>query len=176
MKRRLPLQRRWRLPLVALSLALGMSGSVAHSGESAQHLAFSEHFAAYDVAPRAFDRADGAVDLAQIDPPVESSAPVASQALGEGTASYYGRRFNGSRTASGETFDMRAFTAAHRTLPFGSKVRVTNLENDRSVVVRINDRGPFSRKRLIDLSRAAAEEIGLVERGHGTVRLELVED
>ncbi len=155
---------------------MGTSGGWAQSGESPSRLAFSEHFAAYNAGPQVFDHADGAVDLDKIDPPIESAAPNASQALGEGVASCYGRRFNGRRTASGELFDMHAFTAAHRTLPFGSKVRVTNLANQRSVVVRINDRGPYSHKRLVDLSRAAAEEIGLLARGHGTVRLELLDD
>lgn len=99
----------------------------------------------------------------------------ASTPLGSGTASYYGRKFHGRRTASGETFDMGAMTAAHRTLPFGSLVRVTNPANGRSVTVRINDRGPFSRGRVIDVSRAAAEELGLIARGHATVELELIE-
>ncbi|MBI1401982.1 MAG: septal ring lytic transglycosylase RlpA family protein [Porphyrobacter sp.] len=104
----------------------------------------------------------------------EIAEPVTTP-LGSGTASYYGRKFNGRRTASGEPFDMGAMTAAHRTLPFGSLVRVTNLANGKSVTVRINDRGPFSRGRIIDVSRAAAEELGLIARGHGTVELALVE-
>jgi rare lipoprotein A len=96
------------------------------------------------------------------------------QMLGEGMASYYGAELAGRRTASGERFDPRDLTAAHRTLPFGSKVRVTNAANGRSVVVRINDRGPFSHGRLIDLSRSAAEQIGLVARGHGEVQIALL--
>ncbi|MBE5073092.1 septal ring lytic transglycosylase RlpA family protein [Erythrobacteraceae bacterium E2-1 Yellow Sea] len=91
-------------------------------------------------------------------------------------ASFYGRRFAGRPTASGEAFDPTQLTAAHRTLPFGSLVRVTNPRNGRSVVVRINDRGPFHGRRVIDLSRAAAEEIGIVQSGHGRVELELLED
>ena len=79
------------------------------------------------------------------------------------------------RTASGERFDMGAFTAAHRTLPFGSKVRVTNPANGKSVVVRINDRGPFTKGRAIDVSRAAAERLGLIARGHGRVELALID-
>lgn len=78
-----------------------------------------------------------------------------------GTASWYGNRFHGRRTASGERYDMRGYTAAHKSLPFGTILRVTNLDNDRSVLVRINDRGPYVRGRIIDLSRAAAEEIGV---------------
>lgn len=96
--------------------------------------------------------------------------------LGRGSASYYAARFDGRRTASGESFDNSDLTAAHRTLPFGSRVRVTNTANGRSVVVRINDRGPFTRGRLIDVSRAAAEELGLVARGHGDVELALIAD
>ena len=97
-----------------------------------------------------------------------------AQSLGSGVASFYGAKFHGRRTASGERFDMHALTAAHRSLPFGSEVRVTDPRSGRSVTVRINDRGPFSRHRTIDLSRAAAQEIGLVNRGHGTVELELL--
>jgi rare lipoprotein A len=96
------------------------------------------------------------------------------QDLGGGVASYYGRRFHGRLTANGETFDMNALTAAHPSLPFGTMVRVTNPRNSRSVIVRINDRGPFVAGRVIDLSRAAAKEIGLIRRGHAQVRLELV--
>lgn len=103
-----------------------------------------------------------------------ASAPVET-VLGQGSASYYAAKFNGRRTASGETFDNREMTAAHRTLPFGSLVRVTNPANGKSVVVRINDRGPFTRGRLIDVSRAAAEELGMVARGHATVELALID-
>lgn len=103
------------------------------------------------------------------------SAPVET-ALGRGSASYYAAKFEGRRTASGERFDNDDMTAAHRTLPFGSLVRVTNPANGRSVVVRINDRGPFHAGRMIDVSRAAAQALGLVARGHGTVELALIED
>ncbi|MFN4019438.1 MAG: septal ring lytic transglycosylase RlpA family protein [Erythrobacter sp.] len=94
--------------------------------------------------------------------------------LGRGSASYYASKFQGRRTASGEAFDNGAMTAAHRTLPFGSLVRVTNPATGASVIVRINDRGPFSRGRLIDVSRAAAEELGMIARGHATVELALI--
>lgn len=113
-----------------------------------------------------------AVDLSSFEPPVEQERVV--RHLGNGTASYYGRKFHGRRTANGERFDMGAMTAAHSTLPFGSLVRVTNPRTGDSVVVRINDRGPFARGREIDLSRAAAQEIGLIRRGHGNVELELL--
>ena len=89
-----------------------------------------------------------------------------------GKASYYGDRHHGQKTASGERFDQRAMTAAHRTLPFGTRVKVTNLNNNRSVVVRINDRGPFVRGRIIDVSRAAAEKLDMVRSGVVPVRVE----
>ncbi len=93
----------------------------------------------------------------------------------EGLASWYGPRFQGKRTASGERFDMHKLTAAHRTLPFGTRVRVTHLRTGRSVVVRINDRGPWKRGRIIDLSYAAARAIGLLRDGVAPVRIEVVQ-
>src|SRR6266849_7304869 len=89
-----------------------------------------------------------------------------------GTASWYGAESQGRRTASGERFDQHAFTAASRTLPIGTRVRVTNLGNGRSAVVRINDSGPFARGRVIDVSRAAAQALGMVGRGSARVRIE----
>ncbi|EPM90895.1 rplA family protein, partial [Pseudomonas syringae pv. actinidiae ICMP 18804] len=77
-----------------------------------------------------------------------------------GTAAYYGARHHGNRTASGEPFNQNALTAAHRQLPFGTRVKVTNLNNDKAVIVRVNDRGPHTRGRLIDVSREAAEQLG----------------
>jgi rare lipoprotein A len=91
-----------------------------------------------------------------------------------GSASFYGGEFNGRATANGEIFDERELTAAHRTLEFGTRVRVTNLANTRSVVVTVNDRGPFVRGRVIDLSRRAAQVLGFVDRGTARVRLEAV--
>lgn len=91
--------------------------------------------------------------------------------LGRGKASWYGPGFQGKRTASGERFDMNALTAAHRTLAFGSLVRVRNTQNGREVVVRINDRGPHGRDRIIDLSKAAAAAIDLVRAGEAPVVL-----
>ena len=91
----------------------------------------------------------------------------------EGTASYYADSLEGNSTASGEPYDSSAMTAAHRTLPFGTKVKVTNLSNDRSVVVRINDRGPHTKDWIIDISRAAAEKLGLLKSGTAKVRIEL---
>lgn len=92
--------------------------------------------------------------------------------VAEGIASWYGRKFHGQRTSSGEPYDMYAMTAAHPTLPIPSYARVTNLDNGKSVVVRINDRGPFHSNRLIDLSYTAAYKLGLVRTGSGRVRVE----
>jgi len=92
----------------------------------------------------------------------------------EGLASWYGGKFQGRRTASGEVFDTRRFTAAHKSLPFGTLVLVTSLENGRSTTVRINDRGPFVAGRVIDLTLAAAAAIGLAGKGVAPVRLEVL--
>lgn len=93
-----------------------------------------------------------------------------------GSASYYGSRHHGNRTASGERFDQHGLTAAHRQLPFGTRVRVTNLNNDKAVIVRINDRGPHTRGRLIDLSREAAEQLGMLRSGTAPVRVQSLAD
>ncbi|WP_448532762.1 septal ring lytic transglycosylase RlpA family protein [Parathermosynechococcus lividus] len=92
-----------------------------------------------------------------------------------GMASWYGPGFHGARTANGERFNQDAMTAAHKTLPFGTRVRVTNLHNGRSVIVRINDRGPFTPGREIDLSRGAAAAIGLIGTGVGPVRIDVLQ-
>lgn len=92
-----------------------------------------------------------------------------------GEASWYGPGFHGNRTASGEVYDMEAMTAAHKRLPFGARVRVLNMDNGREIEVRINDRGPFARGRIIDLSRAAAREIGMLGSGTARVRISVLE-
>lgn len=92
-----------------------------------------------------------------------------------GTASWYGTRYHGSKTATGELYDMLKMTAAHPTLPLPSYARVTNLENNRSVVVRVNDRGPFLEGRVIDLSFAAAARLGYLNKGSASVEVELIE-
>ena len=90
-----------------------------------------------------------------------------------GIASWYGAEHQGRRTASGARFDMNALTAAHRSLPLGTMLRVENLDNRRAILVRINDRGPFFSGRIVDLSREAASRIGLVQRGTGRVALSI---
>ena len=133
---------------------------------------FEQAFARFDT-PVKPEMPGHAVDITTIEP--AASPEPATTSLGEGVASYYGRRFHGRPTANGERFDMHELTAAHRTLPFGSRVEVTNPRNGRSVVVRINDRGPFIRGREIDVSRAAAEQLGMISRGHAQVELALLD-
>ncbi len=94
--------------------------------------------------------------------------------LGTGEASFYGPGFEGRPTANGERFNSAEMTAAHRTLPFGSKLRVTNTRNGQSVVVRVNDRGPYAHNRVIDLSKGAAQRIGMIQSGTANVKLELI--
>lgn len=99
---------------------------------------------------------------------------VAAASTSVGVASWYGPGFHGRLTANGERYDMYAMTAAHKTLQFGTKVKVTNHDNGKSVVVRINDRGPFVGGRVIDLSRSAADAIGMVGPGTAPVTVEVV--
>ena len=94
--------------------------------------------------------------------------------VAEGTASWYGNKFHGHKTSNGETYDMYSFSAAHKSLPLPSYVKVTNLDNQRSVIVRVNDRGPFHGDRLIDLSYAAAARLGYHKKGLARVKIEAV--
>jgi rare lipoprotein A len=147
---------------------------------------FAATFAQINVAAAAFVPTSGMVDVTKIDPADEPSTSEIGtdggledsigRAIGGGVASYYGNELAGHRTASGERFNPGLLTAAHRTLPLGSHVRVTNPANGKSVVVRINDRGPFARGRVLDLSKSAAQQIGLVQRGSGRVELTLLDD
>ncbi len=154
-----------------------LPATAAHPEERAsdtlETASFDSQFAGFAALPPAPEPAGKAVDLGTFDPPVEPEPAIT--AIAGGNASYYGRKFHGRRTASGEAFDMRAMTAAHRTLPFGTLVQVTNPRNGKSVTVRINDRGPFHGNRVIDVSRAAAEQLGLIQRGHGRVELALLD-
>lgn len=109
----------------------------------------------------------------------ERVPPSAGKETGEiietGVASWYGPKFHGRLTANGEKYDMYGFTAAHRTLPFNTIVRVENQDNGKSVIVRINDRGPFAKNRIIDLSKKAAEEIDMIGNGTAPVKLALLD-
>jgi rare lipoprotein A len=110
---------------------------------------------------------------ARPDPAPPAKKTIAPATLPQtGQASWYGARHHGKRTASGAPFDQTKLTAAHRSLPFGTRLKVTNLSNGRSVEVEITDRGPYSGNRIIDLSRAAARALGMIESGTANVRLE----
>lgn len=106
----------------------------------------------------------------------KTASPKAEASTGHGTgiASYYSNRFHGRRTANGERFDQNGLTAMHRTLPFGTRIRITNLSNNRSVEVRINDRGGLRGRRVLDVSRRAATELGFLRSGLAQVKYEVV--
>ncbi len=134
---------------------------------------------ARSTAPLAFDtklnavpddHADKGQSLSDAEP--ITSGPDASNFEQKGRASWYGRMFHGRKTASGEKYNMNAMTAAHRTLPLASWVRVTNEANHKSVVVKINDRGPYAKGRVIDLSYAAAAKLGMRSAGTQKVKIE----
>lgn len=110
-------------------------------------------------------RAPSTPDTGASDTGAPDAQPVDGREIERGMASWYGEPFHGRRTASGETFNMNELTAAHKTLPFGTRVRVRHATTGKEVTVRINDRGPFSKGRVIDLSRAAAAAIGLIQTG-----------
>lgn len=107
--------------------------------------------------------------------PAPESVEDQANHVGDGVASYYGAELAGNRTASGERFNPMHLTAAHRSLPLGSQLRVTNKANGKSVVVRVNDRGPFHKSRVIDVSLAAARQISMIGAGKALVRLELMQ-
>ncbi len=100
---------------------------------------------------------------------------IRSGGMEEGMASYYAEEFHGRKTSNGETYDMNSMTAAHPSFPFNTKVKVTNLDNGKSIVVRINDRGPFKKNRIIDLSYMAAKELEMIGPGTAFVRVEVIE-
>jgi len=109
-------------------------------------------------------------------PPIQyPEQPYRVARVQKGIASYYADKFHGRLTANGETFDMNQLTAAHKTLPFGTLVRVTNLENEKKVLLRINDRGPFVKNRIIDVSYAAAKVLDFLHEGVVPVRVEILE-
>jgi rare lipoprotein A len=168
-RRAITLQSAFVAALLGLAPLGASSAAVTDPGTGALDAA-----AAIEAVPLEPSTEVTAPDVAE---PAPQDAPSAPQEtlLGRGSASYYAAKFHGRRTANGETFNNRAMTAAHRTLPFGTRVRVTNPSSGASVVVRINDRGPFTKGRMIDVSRAAAEQLGLIARGHATVELALID-
>ncbi|WP_216904981.1 septal ring lytic transglycosylase RlpA family protein [Synechococcus sp. CCY 9618] len=159
--------------LGAVALLLSSSIAPAHAGSlSAPQASGGSVAIRTDDIPSSWERF---VD--QIRPVPLASTLLASSNGGQvttGRASWYGPGFFGNRTASGEVFRPGTLTAAHRTLPFGTMVRVTNLWNGRSTVVRINDRGPFHGSRVIDLAHGAARELGLMSSGVADVKLEVL--
>ena len=122
-----------------------------------------------------YSSSDATVEKVNVEREARKTSPkrTAKHAL-NGTASWYGPGFHGKKTASGEIYDQTKLTAAHKTLPLGTKARVTNLDNGSAVEVEINDRGPFVGGRILDLSRAAAGALGLVKSGTAPVRVELI--
>jgi rare lipoprotein A len=137
--------------------------------------ASSPRFATRNAAPSSPAGGNG-TESRPADPPKTTRNPSGKVLLTlEGVASYYADDYHGKVTSNGEVFNMNDLTAAHRTFPFGTNVRVTNLENKKTVIVRINDRGPFKDGRIIDLSLAAARELDLVRNGTARVKLEVLE-
>ncbi len=155
---------------VAITLSLGMTFSFAMK-DNAKRQALGTAMLPVQAAPAS---EQPQAPVAVLNPVPKPEPADEGTAIGTGHASYYGDEFAGQQTANGETFNPSALTAAHKTLPFGSKVKVTNTANGKSVVVRVNDRGPYVAGRLIDLSHAAAKKIGMVDSGTANVRLELL--
>lgn len=141
-------------------------GAASVLTERPQQAASNEAKPAVAVTPRVKPAAPA---VAKAEPKAAAVRPIKG-----GEASYYGRGFAGRPTANGETFNPAEMTAAHRTLPFGTRVRVTNKDNGNTVVVRINDRGPYAHDRVIDLSQGAAKKIGMVATGTADVKLEVL--
>ena len=155
-------------PLVLINEATIYANTTGELGEDALH-----------ATNRLRTLLGGAEPLTEVEgrpqpPPVAPTPSWGVTSVFSGQASWYGPGFHGRRTASGEAFNQNALTAAHRTLPFGTMVRVTNVHNNRQVIVRINDRGPFSHGRVLDLSAGAARQIGLDRAGVGPVRVEVL--
>ena len=152
------------------SVALALIGLMSAAPAQAVDLGASPRLQSLEEAvAKAFDDS--------VTPPQsqDEAAPAETyETVGQGEASYYGAAFAGNRTASGERFDPGALTCAHRSLPLGTMLRVTNLANGRSVTVRVNDRGPFTRSRVLDMSQAAARDIGMIRSGKAMVRIEVI--
>ncbi len=172
-----------RSAVVASALALAGCAAVQEPAPGSQSLSTSVKAKPAPVTALAVDVANESsavpplAGAPQIDlPQPPSSLSNAERELERGGASWYGPGFHGKRTASGERYDMGALTAAHKTLPFGTMVRVKSLVNGREVLVRITDRGPFVRNRIIDLSRAAASELDMLGLGFKQVVLMVVDD
>lgn len=149
------------------AVMLAVTGLMSSGPVQADELAPGDRLATLTATVAALD------ESIQIAPPADKAEAVLEM-IGQGEASYYGHELAGNRTASGERFNPNGLTAAHRTLPLGTRLKVTNVANGRSVIVRVNDRGPFVRSRLIDVSLGAARQIQMVRSGKAQVRLERV--
>mgnify|MGYP001544477648 CR=1 FL=1 len=154
----------------------GIARDAARQPDAPSSISFADTFAPYAATPPAPQVASGAVDIGALPPAQTDASGPDGQAIGDGLASWYGAELAGHRTAGGERFDPSDLTAAHRSLPLGSHVRVTDERTGRSVVVRINDRGPWARGRVIDLSEAAARQLGIMGTGEARVSLALLTD
>ncbi len=163
---------KWSAIAAALALCIGGAAATVHAQTEGQ---FALEIVPHTVMLPSSAPAEGSFE-AEFDAAfADDAAPgPESEAIGSGMASWYGAQFKGRRTASGESFNPGDYTAAHRTLPFGSRVLVTNEQTGQSAVVRINDRGPFARGRVIDVSQAAAGDLGLIGPGHAKVSLALL--
>ena len=151
-----------RTAIAVMTAALVLGGTVSEaSAKSRHHRHHHKHHHVAKASPSLFDAN-------------ASIAPSTGGRSFSGVASYYGNE-SGSRTASGQRFNQNAMTAAHRSLPFGTKLRVTNVASGQSVTVRVNDRGPFVRGRVVDVSYAAAETLGMVGGGVAKVKLDVVQ-
>ena len=147
----------FNLSLWAILISIGLNAS---------------QIATYNPFYNSAEAANRVESLPKVSATAKNSNPVA---VSEGKASFYSDDFHGRKTANGETFNMDKLTAAHPSLPFGTWVKVTNLRNGKDVVVRINDRGPFVKGRIIDLSISAAKEIGIIKSGTVQVKLEAIQ-
>lgn len=174
---RLKSQRQMLVTGVALLtiLAIALGGGLWRESVSPELVRLGKGIASVEAQPvsNRHHLSSQSQDTASNPRPAPTPSPSES-GMGLGEASYYGTGFEGNLTANGEVFDPSQLTAAHRTLAMGSRVRVTNPKNGESVIVRINDRGPFHGNRVIDLSVAAAREIGLIRSGTGRVQLALI--
>jgi rare lipoprotein A len=168
----------------ALLIAAGCSSSArfSHTEKSIKKTAVRHSpeeksvAAAHHGEPVPVDTVQVAAIPMQTHPPAAETPRKKDSYSQKGIASYYAPKFHGRRTASGERYDMNGLTAAHRSLAFGTRLKVTNLSNQRSVVVRVNDRGPHIKKRIIDVSYAAARKLGLLGSGTARVLIEVVEE
>ena len=158
----------------ALLLALGTQAYAQTAAASAAAAVSATAAKAKAAIVDGAASAKAAVTPAATAAPAPAPATASAGEASEGKVAYYGRKFAGRKTASGERFNPGALTMAHKTLPFGTLVRVTNLKNNKSVVVRVNDRGPFSADRVGDLSQAAAGKIRMLKSGVVNAKLEVV--